>query len=151
MVSIGAEYRLSNKITLMVAEYWFALSKNASDAVALRFLTNGKDTGGGVSYRMAISPPIIDNGLWLGIGLDVISEYLGVFTIPEVEAGYTLFIGGRIALNIEGTAGYAIDVAHSSAYNSSSAVGPSGISQKPSGENGGGFDYGIGARISYGW
>jgi hypothetical protein len=131
---------IGQKTGYLMAEFSFAMTSHGSDALALRFLTDGlsKDIGGGISYRIALDPPLFDNGFWLGLGVDGINEFLGIFAIPKVELGYSLYIIGGFALNVEGDAGYAIDVL------------PSTIA-KSININANILTYGGVASVSYGW
>jgi hypothetical protein len=141
MITFGLQEHLSNSLSFMTAEYSFALTHKGGDALVVRFLYNtGNDIGGGLSYRLALDPPIIDTGFYLGLGVDAISEFLGIFVIPKLEFGYSLFIIGGLGITIEGYGGYSVDAKPASFYKGGAP-----------GENGGGIDYGAGARLGYGW
>jgi uncharacterized protein affecting Mg2+/Co2+ transport len=123
MITVGLQTHLNNTMSLknridyMTLEYQHAITN--SGAMTVRFFSNGNtltnDIGGGLSYRWSLDPPTIDNGVYLGIGVDLTKEFLGLFITPKVEFGYSLFIGG-IALSIEANTGYAKDIAYSNVY-----------------------------------
>jgi hypothetical protein len=141
MITFGLQEHLSNNYNYMTAEYSLALTSKGSDALVLRVLYNsGNSIGGGLSYRLALDPPLIDTGFYLGLGVDVINEFLGIFVIPKLEFGYSFFIIGGLGITVESYGGYSVDAKPASFYKGGAP-----------GENGGGIDYGVGARLGYGW
>ena len=136
MFTFGTEQHISRGIGYLVAEYSHVLNNAYSDAWAMRFLYNGHDIGGGISVRFAFDPPIFDNGLYWGIGINGIKEFTGFFVTPKVELGYSLYLG-PISFTIEAGSGYTV-----------AASVPAVKFGKP---YAGGFDYNVGAKFSFTW